>query len=118
MTIEEKSPCTVIESGSVGEIAESVMLTHQLSSEYSKMLVLRRKESSLCPNTGVIAIVVIDGEVVASGSINSEGSTLTHELQQNETAVVVVRTVPVFNDIVCIQLGELSFDLEECDLIG
>jgi len=113
----DKSVCHVVAQGSVGESGASSMLIHTVEAEYSKMMVLRRGESGLCPNTGAVAVLVINGEVVASGSLTQKDSLISYEGMPGDKIIAIVHSVPLFNEIMCVRLGDLNFTLSECDLI-
>lgn len=109
-------PCTEVAKGGVGESGASSLVVHTVEAKISKLMVLRTTETSLCPNTGVLAMLSAGGEVVA-GIITEEGSSIQIEAQPGDTVIGVVHTFPLFNEIHCIRLGELYFRLDECDLV-
>jgi hypothetical protein len=111
------SPCVEVAKGGVGESGASSMVTHEVSARIAKLMVLRTVESSLCPNTGAVAILSVNGNVQASGTITAVGSSIQAEAGPGDWVVGIVHTVPLFNDIHCIRLGELSYRLDECDLV-
>jgi hypothetical protein len=113
-----KRPCVEVGKGGVGESGASSLITHDVKSEISKLMVLRTVETSLCPNTGAAAMLVVNGAVEASGVITQQGSSIQAEAAPGASVVAIVHTLPLFNDIVCIRLGELSFRLDECDLVA
>jgi len=118
METDNKSVCDVIASGAVGESGASTMLTHSVEAEYSKMIVLRADEDqSLCPNTGVVAILIINGEVVASDTLSPERDSISYEGMPGDKVVAIVHTIPLFNEIMCVRLGDFNFTLSECDLV-
>ena len=108
--------CITVDKGSVGELGASLMFSHKNTSNISKMMVLRRAGSSLCPNTDVIATFSVDGKPVASGSLVSSPA-IQSELQPGETLTAVAILVDLNNGIVCIRLGNLDLVLDECDLV-
>lgn len=116
MAETKSGPCNEVASGGVGESGASSMVIHHVEAKISKLMVLRTTETSLCPNTGAIA-VLIAGDQVAAGVITDQGSSIQLEAQPGDTVVGVVHTFPLFNDIACVRLGELHFRLDECDLV-
>lgn len=111
------SPCIEVAKGGVGESGASSLVIHEVKSKISKLMVLRNVETSLCPNTGAAAMLVVNGAVEASGMITRQGSSIQAEAQPGASVVGIVHTVPLFNEIVCVRLGELRFRLDECDLV-
>ncbi len=80
-------------------------------------MVLKTAESTLCPNTGAVGILIINGTPKAFGDISKPGSTIQAEAKPGENVVAIIHTVPLFNEIACIRLGELNVVLSECDLV-
>lgn len=109
--------CLLIGSGSVGETGASSHLCHKVGGAISKVIVLRRKDSSLCPNTGAVALLSVNGVPVATGSLTGQGSSIQAEAGPGDHVTAVVHTVPLFNNVVCVRLGTLEFQLDECDLV-
>ncbi len=110
-----KSLCVEVAKGGVGESGASSLVVHQVKSEISKLMVLRRTESSLCPNTGAAAMLLVNGALKDFGVITAEGSSIQAEAPPNAWVTGIVHTFPLFNDTMCIRLGELHFQLDECD---
>jgi hypothetical protein len=117
MAKSKKSPCKVVAKGGVGETGAASQVVHQVTGKINKLMVLRRGESSLCPNTGALAGLMVDGALMAGGVITAAGSSIQAEAPPGAWVVGLVHTFPLFNDISCVRLGELSFTLEECDLV-
>ncbi|MGH1542857.1 MAG: hypothetical protein ACRBHB_20730 [Arenicella sp.] len=117
MTIKKSnsSLCSVVGSGGVGESGNSRLLHHKVTGPISKLMVVRTTQSNLCPNTGAIAVLTVNGTPVSSGVISDRGGSIQAEAEPGDSVCAIVATVPLFNDIQCIMLGELSFDFEECD---
>lgn len=118
MARSKGSPCVEVAKGGVGESGSTSLVAHQVQSEISKLMVLRTVETSLCPNTGAAAVLVVNGSVAASGVITEDGSSIQAEAPAGAWVIGLVHTFPLFNDIHCIRLGELSFRLDECDLVS
>jgi hypothetical protein len=114
--------CVEIATGGVGESGESSFLLHRHDEGGGggggeKVAVLRNAETSLCPNTGAVAMLVVNGQPVAQGDITAPGSAISANVTDGDVVAAIVHTVPLFNDISCVRLGELSVVLEECDLV-
>ncbi len=118
MAKSKGSPCVEVATGGVGESGSTSLVAHQVQSKISKLMVLRTVETSLCPNTGAAALLVVNGSVAASGVITQNGSSIQAEAPAGAWVIGLVHTFPLFNDIHCIRLGELSFRLDECDLVA
>ena len=112
------SACKQIGTGGVGESGSFEMIMHRLPSTLQKNIVLRNVKSSLCPNTGAFAVLLVNGEIVDSGVITEEGASVQAEAGPDDQIIATVHSFPLFNKINCIRLGELDVALEECDLIG
>lgn len=111
-------PCVEVAAGGVGESGASSQVIHRIKGKISKLMVLRTTETSLCPNTGAVAILVVNGSIEAAGIITEEGSSIQAEARPGEWVIGIVHTFPLFNDVVCVRLGELSFRLDQCDLVA
>jgi hypothetical protein len=118
MSDYKAGPCTAVAKGGVGESGASSFLLHKVTATIQKLMVLRNVESSLCPNTGAVAMLIVNGNPVAQGDITKVGSSIqTDTVSAGDVVIAIVHTVPLFNEIACIRLGELSVVLEECDLV-
>lgn len=117
MSCDTNSVCGLIATGSVGESGASSLLSHTVEANIPQMIVLRTSESSLCPNTGAVAMLVINGEPVASGNITAVDSSISFEAQPQDSVVAIIHTVPLLNEVMCIRLGDLNVSLNECDLV-
>ena len=111
--------CVAVADGGVGESGASSSLLHKVEAKIQKIMVLRNVDSSLCGNTGAVAMLVVNGKPVAQGNITKVGSSIQTPgtVGPSDIVVAIVHTVPTFNEIVCIRLGELSVVLDECDLV-
>ena len=117
MVENQSGPCDTVAKGGVGESGANVLLSHRVTGEIAKMMVLRNVESSLCGNTGAVAIMTVNGVPVDHGVMTSVGSSIQAEANPGDYVVAVAHTIPLFNEIACIRLGELSLELDECDLV-
>ena len=102
--------------GGVGESGTSVILIHKVKSKAQKLIVLSNVGSSLCGNTGAVAMLVVNGVPKVHGAITDKKSSICVKANPGDNVVAVVHTIPLFNGIVCIRLGELSFELQERDV--
>lgn len=114
----ESSACVTVGKGGVGESGGTSVVTHIVAGPSSKMIVLRNVSSNLCPNTGAIAVLVVNGKPEATGNISIANSSIQIEAPAGSQVAAIVNTIPLFNGIVCVRLGELSFTLNECDLVA
>ena len=109
--------CTTVAKGGVGESGPSAMLHAVTGGPTSKMMVLRTTETSLCPNTGAVAVLLVNGTPMDHGVITDKGASIQAEAMPGDNVVATVHSVPLFNEIACVRLGELSVELQECDLV-
>ena len=105
-----------VAEGGVGESGSSLLLTHRAAGEKAKLYVLRTVKTSLCGNTGAVAMLLVNGEPAAHGVITNSGSSIQAEAKPGDHIVVVVHAIPLSNDIICVRLGELSVELSAHDL--
>jgi hypothetical protein len=113
----QSGACTTVANGGVGESGASSFLLHQVSGASTQVAVLRNVESSLCPNTGAVGVLVVNGQPTAQADISEAGSSIQSEVSPGDVVAAIVHTVPRFNEIACVRLGELSVVLEICDLV-
>jgi hypothetical protein len=111
--------CVAVAKGGVGESGASSFLLHKVKAKIQKLMVLKNVGSSLCPNTGAVAMLAVNGATVAHGNITKSGSSIQTPgtVKRGDVVVAIVHTIPLYNEIVCIRLGELSVELRECDLV-
>lgn len=118
MAKRQGRPCVEVASGGVGESGASSQVIHRIEGKISKLMVLRTAESSLCPNTGAAAMLLVNDNVEAAGNVTAVGSSIQAEARPGDWVTGIVHTFPLFNQIVCVRLGELSFRLDRCDLVA
>ena len=118
MAESKASACITVGKGGVGESGASSFLYHVVTGDIPKLMLVKNVETSLCGNTGAIAILIVNGSPAAHGVITSGGSSIQAEAKPGDQVCVIVHTMPLFNDIACIHLGELNFELQQCDLVG
>jgi hypothetical protein len=118
MTDSKSGPCVAVGRGSVGEPGASMIISHQVTGEIQKLMVLRTTETSLCGDTGAVAVLVVNGNPTAYGNITAQGSSIQTTANPGEWVAAIVHTVPLHNGIVCKRLGELKVQLDQCDLVG
>ena len=114
---KESSACVTVGTGGVGESGASSLLIHTVGGPTSKMVVLRNTGTSLCPNTGAVAALIENGVPVAVGNLTTLGSSIQSEAAPGANIAAVIHTFPMFNRVVCVRLGELTVQLDECDLV-
>jgi hypothetical protein len=115
MTTDRTHVCINVAEGSVGETGDSALLTHSVSANTTKKMVLRNTHDSLCPNTGAIAVLAVNGIPVTAVAKGSSEVVLSHEVNPGDMISLIVHTVPMPNDAQCIRLGTFEFALDECD---
>ena len=118
----EKTPkvkiglCTVAGKGGVGESGATSMLYHRVTGKKEIVMVVRTVNTSLCPNTGAVAVLLVNGKSVAHAIITDLKSSIQTSAKPGDDVIALVHAFPLFNGIACIRLGELDFTLEQCDL--
>lgn len=115
--MSEYGPCVLIGIGGVGESGASEIMAHQVTGPNNKMVVLRTTGSSLCANTGAVAIMLVNGAIVTSDVITAPGSIVQTEAAPGDLVSVIVHSFPLLNGIMCVRLGELEISLQECELV-
>ena len=117
MTAITTGACVAVAKGGVGESGASSQLIHQVQGTITKLMVLKTSSTTLCKNTGAAGILIVNGTPMAFGDLTQAGSTIQAEAQPGDNVVAIIHTVPLFNQINCIRLGELNVVLSECDLV-
>lgn len=112
------SACTTVAAGGVGESGSFEQLIHTVGGVSQKNIVLRCTASSLCPNTGAMAVLLVNGSIASSGMLTGAGASIQTTASPGDKVVALINAVPLFNQIVCVRLGELEVGLDECDLVG
>lgn len=112
-----KSPCAEVGKGSVGQSGAFSQVEHQVQGRISKLMVLRHVTSNLCPSHGVVAVLTVDGKIEASGLLTDPGSSIQAEASPGSWVVASVSLLPLHNGVNCVELGDLHFRLDECDLV-
>jgi hypothetical protein len=109
--------CVTVGKGSVGASGASAQVTHKVGGPTSKIIVLRTVDTSLCPDTGAAALLVVNGIHFTVGRITAKGSSIQTEARPSDQVAAIVHTYPLFNGVTCVWPGELAFILEECQII-
>ena len=81
------------------------------SASRSVRFCVRNEASSLCPNTGAVATIFIDGVPVSTSIITTVGSSVSFFAKCGSTVKVVTTTYPLNNGIECVWQGELTTGL-------
>ena len=118
MPDSKSGPCIAVGKGGVGEPGASTSISHQVTGTIQKLMVLRTTKTSLCGDTGAVAVLVVNGNPMAQGNITAQGSSIQTTANPGEWVTAIVHTVQLHNGIVCVRLGELSVQLDQCDLVG
>jgi hypothetical protein len=117
MSNSKAGPCVAVGKGGVGESGASTLISHQVTGTIQKLMVLRTTDTSLCGDHAAIAVLVVDGNPVAQGNITAKGSSIQATANPGQWVAAIVYAVPLHNGIVCVRLGELSVQLDQCDLV-
>lgn len=114
--LQPHGTCITVADGRVGESGASATVHHFATRKSRTAVVLENVRTSLCGNTGAIGVLVVNGIPVSCGSLTAVGSSIQADVSPGDLVVGLVSTVPLFNDIVCFRLGEMHFELQECEL--
>lgn len=101
----------VVGKGTVGESGPVETVKYTVKAKEKVRMTVRTTETSLCGNTGAFALLFVNGTLQASGSITDEGDSIQASAAPGDHIVAYVATHPIPNEIVCIRLGELHFNL-------
>lgn len=115
---ELSDACVTVAKGGVGESGGSSLLLHTVAGESSKMMVLRNTNTSLCGNQWGVATLFVNGIPAATGNISEKDSSIQAEAAPGAGVAAVIHAIPNFNKIQCVRLGELSVQLDECELVN
>jgi hypothetical protein len=108
--------CQVVGKGGVGESGATSLVTHKVTGKNEIVMVVRNVGSSLCPNTGAVAVLIVNGVPAAHGNITAAKHSIQASAKPGDQVIALVHAIPLFNDVMCVRLGELNFTLEQCDL--
>ena len=106
---------TVVGKGSVGESGASATVEYEVKAKKKVKIAVRTVETSLCGNTGAFALLFVNGDLQAFGSITDEGDFIKTSAAPGDHVVAYVATHPIPNEIVCVRLGDLFFHLIQHD---
>ena len=103
--------------GSVGEASETCVLQLQNNTSETKTVVIHVRASSLCRSHGAFACLVVGAESRASlVDLNDSRMHVTTDAKAGEHVVLVVNVIGLNNQVRCMRLGEIAFELELVDL--
>ncbi len=108
--------CKVVGKGAVGEPGTSSFKYHKVSGKREVVMVVRTAKSNLCPSTGAVALLIVNGKPVSHGDVTQAKTSIQVSAKPGDHISAIVHTVDLHNDIKCVQLGQLEFTLEQCDL--
>ncbi|MBI3704477.1 MAG: hypothetical protein HY244_11700 [Rhizobiales bacterium] len=108
--------CKVVGKGGVGESGATSLVAHKVTGNSEIVMVVRNVGSNLCPNTGAVAMLVVNGMPVSHGNITTAKHSIQASAKPGDQVIALVHAIPLFNEIACVRLGELDFTLEQCDL--
>jgi hypothetical protein len=117
MTASKSGPCVAVGKGSVGESGAFTLIEHQVTGRIPILMVLRNTDTSLCPDHGAFAVLLVNGNLEASGNVTAQGSSIQAEANPGDRVTAVVFIVPLHNGVVCVRLGDVYVQLDQCDLV-
>jgi hypothetical protein len=110
--------CKEIQSSRIGQASSNLAITHQVPSGQEKILVTKLNRNTLCPNTGVLATLLVNGKIATQVVLEGENASLLCNAKPGDVVVAVASLCPLMNPIACIELGEALVILNECELVG
>ena len=99
--------------GACGSLSEINYTVGPICDAKVKKYCVVNENSSLCPDTEGVVVVLVDGIVVASGNITAVGSSVGFKAECGSDIKVIASTVYVGGPVVCVWLGELTYSLRE-----
>ena len=105
--------CDLVGNGAVGESGESSQAYHQVTGETEIIMVARASGSNLCPNHTAVAVLLVNGKLADAGVI-SDAKSIQANAKPDDQIAVALQSIPLFNGVECIVLGELKYRLEQC----
>ncbi len=108
----------VVGKGCVGECGATSTIEYTVKSKIEIMMIVENVKTDLCPNTGAHAWIFVNGREAATGPITNLGSKINAPAKPGSKIIVHVVTYPLFNEIACVRLGELHYNLIQMDLVA
>lgn len=112
---DEAAQAVTVGTGSIGESATTSMLQHQVQGRSRKRVGLSTVASSLCGDTGVVAMLVVNGTPKVHGVLTRPESRIEVLAKPGDRVIAVAHAIPLYNGIHCVRLGELKLALWERD---
>jgi hypothetical protein len=109
--------CKLIQTSQLGQLTSNLAMPFVVPSGQEKILITRIERTSLCRNTGVLATMLVNGEIASQGVLESETNSIQCNAQPGDIVVAVVSLYPLMNSTVCSQLGDASITLSQCDAV-
>ncbi len=107
----------VVGKGSVGESGPTAMVHYTVKAKTDILMLVKTVETSLRGNTGAFALMFKNGVLVASGPITDDGASIQETAAPGDEIVVDAAAFPIPNEIVCVRLGDLYFNVMQHDLV-
>ena len=105
----------IVSKGAVGESGPTAMLNYTVKAKTDVTIVVKTTDTTLCGNTGAFALMFKNAALVAHGDITNDGAAIQHTAEPGDDMVVYVATFPIPNEVVCVRLGDLYFDVIQQD---
>ncbi|MEM9028144.1 MAG: hypothetical protein AAGC70_07225 [Pseudomonadota bacterium] len=114
MSEVDTSKCNAISKVQVGEAGKVASIDHPSPEAITKRFVFQNDNTDLCDNTGVVALLVVSGQIKSQAVLTTKGDSIEATVGKGETVTAIAHTVPLPNDIVCIGLGNATLTLFDC----
>ena len=105
--------CRTVDTDTVGD-KEIAHYKHSGNENIETIVVLRRSDSNLCPSHAAVGLLLAGDQLIHG--LLSEAPFIQINVRPGEEVVAVVLEVRIDDDVMCIEHGELSFTIEECQL--
>jgi hypothetical protein len=109
--------CKSVGSATVGQSGLFGILSHTVQGPTRKLMVLRTVQSGLCPSHGAVATLTIDGVLAGTQDMSTGGGILQAEAAPGAMVLAAIALVPKNNGVLCVQLGDVTVRLDECELV-
>lgn len=109
--------CKKIGSSLIGQATSNQVATYQVPSGQEKLIVLRCERNNLCPNTGVLTTLLLNGKIATQGILESLTDTIQCNATPGDSVVAVASLYPLMNSARCMELGDALVTLSECDAV-
>ncbi|MEM7777461.1 MAG: hypothetical protein AAF732_17830 [Pseudomonadota bacterium] len=110
----DTSKCNPISKVQVGEAGKVASIDHPSPEAITKRVVFQNDNTDLCGNMGVVALLVVSGQIKSQAVLTTSGDSIETTIGKGETVTAIAHTVLLPTDIVCGRLGNATLTLFDC----